>query len=93
MIHLNYTTIHVTTVQKGRILVHEALRYWSQCQNFGHGEDNRDDINTTQGFETKNRSDLGKRGNLIICKETENDKTPPYAVAALYVMFVLSGKP
>ena len=36
---------------------------------------------------------LEKRDNLIICKEGENDKTLPYAVAALFVLFILSGKP
>ena len=34
------------------------------------------EINKIKRFETKNRSDLGKRDNLIICKESENDKTP-----------------
>ena len=55
--------------------------------------DNRDEGNTAQGFETKNRSDLGKIYNLIICKEGENDETPHYAVMYLSIMIILDGNP
>ena len=40
----------------------------------------------------KSRMYLGKRDNLIICKESENEETPPYAVEDLSVLFILSGK-
>ena len=71
-----------------------------ECPNMRQNSDetkkyrqNRDDLYTTQGFETDNRSYLRKIDNLIICKEGENEETPPYEVVALSVMFILSDKP
>ena len=45
-----------------------------------------------RGLKLKNRSDMGKKRQLFICKKGENNKTPPYVVAALYVLSILTGK-
>ena len=52
-----------------------------------------DDVNTTEGVEMKNISDLRKIDNLIIHKEGENDKTPLYVLAALSVVLIIAHKP
>ena len=41
----------------------------------------------------KKRSYFRKIDNLIIRKKGEKDETPIYAVTALSVLFILSGKP
>ena len=46
----------------------------------------RDGTNATNGFEKNDRSDLGKKENLFIHKEDENQKPLPGTVAASSVL-------
>ena len=52
----------------------------------------RNDTNTTEGFETKDRSDLSKNRQVLFTRKVKNYKTPPDAAAAQSVMFILNGK-
>ena len=42
----------------------------------------RNDTNTTEGFETKDRNDLSKNRQILFTRKVKNYKTPPDAAAA-----------
>ena len=53
----------------------------------------RDDKNATEKLETKYRSDIDIKGQLVYSQRGKKYDTHPDAVAALSVLFILYGKP
>ena len=75
----------------------ETIREWKRMQN-NYDETNkwreaRDDKNATEKLETKYRSDTDIKGQLVYSQRGKKYDTPPDAVAALSVLFILYGKP